>query len=55
MLCRTNYVYNKFTNIRQRNNYLLDHTGDMFRPVNRPSSGIQQNRTDDDLLTGRNM
>ena len=38
-------VYNKFTNIRQHNNYLLDHTGYMFRPVNRSSSGLQQNKS----------
>ena len=31
----SNEVYNKFTNIRQHNNYLLDHIGYMFRPVNR--------------------
>jgi len=36
-------VYNKFTNIRQHNNYLLNHIGYMFRPVNRSSSGLQQN------------
>jgi len=38
-------VYNKFTNIRQHNNYLLDHIGYMFRPVNRLSSGLQQNKS----------
>ena len=40
---RSNEVYNKFTNIRQHNNYLLNHIGYMFRPVNRSSSGLQQN------------
>ena len=32
-------VYNKITNIRQHNNYLLEYIGYMFRPVNRSSSG----------------
>jgi len=41
----SNDVYNKFTNIRQHNNYLLDHTGYMFRPVNRSSPGLQQNKS----------
>jgi len=36
-----NKVYNKFTNIRQHNNYVLDHIGYMFRPVNKSSSGLQ--------------
>jgi len=34
-------VYNKFTDIRKHNNYLLEHIGYMFRPVNRSSSGHQ--------------
>ena len=38
-------LYNKFTNIRQHNNYLLEHIGYMFRPVNRSSSGLQQNKS----------
>ena len=38
----SNEVYNKFTNIRQHNSYLLKHIGYMFRPVNRSSSGLQQ-------------
>jgi hypothetical protein len=38
----SNEVYNKFTNIRQHNNYLLDHTGYMFRPVNRSSSDLSK-------------
>ena len=38
-------LHNKFTNIRQHNNYLLDHIGYMFRPVNRSSSGLQQNKS----------
>ena len=41
----SNEVYNKFTNICQQSNYLLDHTGYMFRPVNRSSSGLQQNKS----------
>jgi len=36
----SNEAYNKFTNIRQHNNYLLEHIGYMFRPVNRSSSGL---------------
>ena len=40
-----NEVYNKLTNICQHNNYLLDHIGYMFRPVNRSSSGLQQNKS----------
>jgi len=39
----SNDVYNKFTNRRQHNNYLLDHIGYMFRPVNKSSSDLQQN------------
>jgi len=35
-------LYNKFTNIRQHNNYLLERIGYMFRLVNRSSSGLQQ-------------
>jgi len=31
--------------MRQHNNYLLDRTGYMFRPVNRSSSGLQQNKS----------
>jgi len=38
-------VYSKFTNIRQHKNYLLDHIGYMFRPVNRSSSGLQQSKS----------
>jgi len=36
--------YNKFTNVRQHN-YLLDHIGYMFLPVNRSSSGLQRNKS----------
>ena len=35
-------VYNELTNIRQHINYLLDHTGYMFRPLDRSPSGLQQ-------------
>jgi len=41
----SNEVCNKFTNVRQHNNYLLNHIGYMFRPVNRSSSGHQQNKS----------
>jgi len=41
----SNAIYNKFTNIRQHNSYLLDHIDYMFRPVNRSSSGHQQNKS----------
>jgi hypothetical protein len=41
----SNEVYNKFTNTRQHNKYLLEHIGYMFRPVNRSSSGLQQNKS----------
>jgi len=34
-----------FTKIRQHNNYLLDHIGYMFRPVNRSSSDLQENKS----------
>ena len=42
---KSNRVYNKFTNIRQHNNYLLDRIGYKSRPVNRSSSGLQQNKS----------
>jgi len=38
----SNELYDKFTDIRQHNKYLLKHLGYRFRP-------------DDALLTGRNM
>jgi len=38
---RSNKVYNKFTNKRQHNKYLLDHIGYMFRPVTRSSPGLK--------------
>jgi len=41
----SNEVYNKFTNIHQHNNYLLDYIGYMFRPANRSSSGLQWNKS----------
>ena len=34
----SNEIYNKFTDIRQHNKYLLEYIGYMFRPVNRSSS-----------------
>jgi len=41
----SNEVYNKFTNIHQQNKYLLERIGYMFRPVNKSSSGLQQNKS----------
>jgi len=41
----SNEIYNKFKNIRQHNKHLLEHTGYMFRPVNRSLSGLQQNKS----------
>jgi len=41
----SNEVYNKFPNTRQHNKYLLQQIGYMFRPVNRSSSGLQQNKS----------
>jgi len=41
----SNELYNKFTNIRQHNNYLLGHIGYMFRLVIRSLSGPQQNES----------
>jgi len=35
----------KLTNTRQHNKYLLEYIGYMFRPVNRSSSGFQQNKS----------
>jgi len=35
----------KLTNTRQRNKYLLECIGYMFRPVNRSTSGLQQNKS----------
>ena len=34
-------LYNKFTNIRQHNKYLLENISYIFRPVNRSISGLQ--------------
>ena len=41
----SNEINNKLTSTRQHNKYLLDHIGYMFRPVNRSSSGLQQNKS----------
>ena len=38
-------VYNKFTNTRQQNKYLLEHIGYKFRPVNKSSSGLQEDKS----------
>jgi len=45
MKCSIEVHKKKFSNIRQHNRYLLDHIGYMFRPVNRSSSGLQQNKS----------
>ena len=39
------YRIYKLTNTLQHNKYLLQYVGYMFRPVNRPSSGLQQNKS----------
>jgi len=39
------HLNNKVTSARQHNKYLLQYTGYMFRPVNRSSSGLQQNKS----------
>ena len=44
-LVKSSPVYNKFTYISQHNNYLLDHIGYMFRPVDRSSSSLQQDKS----------
>jgi len=41
----SNELNNKLTSIRQHNKYLLESIGYMFRPVNRSSSGLQQNKS----------
>jgi len=38
------YIINS-QNIRQHYKYLFEHIGYMFRPVNRSSSGLQQNKS----------
>jgi len=40
-----NFLNNKLTNTRQHNKYLLEYIDYMFRPVNRSSSGLQQNKS----------
>ena len=49
MIHKTHYtqtpIDNKLTNTRQHNKYLLEYIGYMFRPVNRSSSGLQQNKS----------
>ena len=42
----SNEVYDKFTDIRQHNKYLLEYLGYMFRPVNRSSSGHQYSESE---------
>jgi len=39
------HINNKLTHTRQHNKYLLEYIGYMFRPVNRSSSGLQQNKS----------
>ena len=36
-------MHHKLTKTCQHNKYLLEYIGNMFRPVNRSSSGLQQN------------
>jgi len=36
---------NKLTSTRQHNKYLLEYIGHMFRPINRSSSGLKQNKS----------
>ena len=43
---RHNYNTMNSQNIHQHNKYLLEHTGYMFQPVNRSSSGLQQNKSE---------
>jgi len=38
------YIINS-QNIYQHNKYLLEHIGYVFQPVNRSSSGLQQNKS----------
>jgi len=38
------YIINS-QNISQHNKHSLEHIGFMFRPVNRSSSGLQQNKS----------
>ena len=44
-IAQSSGYFNKFTDTRQHNSYLLDHMGYMFRPVNRSSSGLRQNKS----------
>ena len=39
-------VYDRFTDIRQHNKYLLEYLDYMFRPVNRSSSGHQYSESE---------
>ena len=41
----TPQLSNKLTSTRQQNKYLLEYIRYMFRPVNRSSSGLQQNKS----------
>ena len=40
-----NEINNKLTGTRQHNKYLLEYIGYIFRPVDRSSSGLQQNKS----------
>ena len=40
------FVYDKFTDIRQHNKYVLEYLGYMFRPVKRSSSGHQYSESE---------
>jgi len=41
----SNEINNKLICTRQHNKYLLEYIGYIFRPVNRLSSGLQQNKS----------
>ena len=41
----SNEINNKLTSTRQHNKCLLEHIGYMFRPANRSSSGLQQDKS----------
>jgi len=42
----SNEISNNLTNTHQHNEYLMEYIGYMFRPVNRSSSGLQQNKSE---------
>jgi len=46
VIIRNCALYDKFTDIRQQNKYLLEYIGYMFRPVNRSSSCHQYSESE---------